>query len=108
METDLTKITTPFVLLDDVTKTALQSHGGPYEMLCHSGEWLQVPQLQWLGANTYRVKPAPKRETVTRKGFVCASGWVSGYSLNGTPPVTVTFETVDGVMDLSTYRLEAR
>lgn len=104
---DLTKITTPFGLLDETTQEALRAHCGPWECYAHNG-WSDTHWPSWNGHLVYRVKRAPKRETVTRKGFVCASGWVSGYSLSSTVPVTVTFETVDGLMDLSTYRLKIR
>ena len=42
--TDLTKITTPYGLLDDETKEALKAHGGPYEFWGFS-------QAKWFPSN---------------------------------------------------------
>lgn len=59
---DLTKITTPFGLLDEVygegAQEALKAHGGPYEYFTHEGNWLEAPAF-WMVNLVYRVKPAP-------------------------------------------------
>ncbi len=56
---DLTKLTTPYGLLDDATREALKAHGGPYE--CWEGrEWREVPP-SWFGEWVYRVKPQPPK-----------------------------------------------
>lgn len=59
--TDLTKITTPFGLLDEVhgpgTKAALKAHGGPYEYW-DGGSWQDWIPI-WRGYHTYRVKLQP-------------------------------------------------
>lgn len=62
--TDLTKIKTPFGLLDEDTQRALKECGGPWEIFIGSG-WEPVDNLPtWVGrASTYR--QAEKRETVT-------------------------------------------
>lgn len=57
--TDLTKITTPFGLLDAETQKALREHGGPYEMFFNEGWRTGAPV--WAGACTYRVKPQPPK-----------------------------------------------
>ena len=63
--TDLTKLTAPFGLLDEVygegTQEALKAHGGPYECYCTEGYWLEVPS-SWELSTTYRVKPQPLTE----------------------------------------------
>ena len=58
--TDLTKITTPFGLLDKETQKALKGHGGPYEIYQRTGHWLEE-EPQWQHASTYRVKPQPPK-----------------------------------------------
>ncbi|MGL4527530.1 MAG: hypothetical protein ACRCUC_11170 [Aestuariivirga sp.] len=62
---DLTKITTPFALLDEVygagTQEALKAHGGPYEILYHTGQWSKYDHHGFGPGNTYRVKPVPPK-----------------------------------------------
>lgn len=57
--TDLTKITTPFGLMDPETQEALRKweHGWDY----YSGEdgWLEWPDPSWSTVGTYRARPAP-------------------------------------------------
>ena len=57
--TDLTKITTPFGLLDKETQAALKAHGGPYEAFQGSGLWAKINDPLWAQVTAYRVKPAP-------------------------------------------------
>jgi len=59
MTQDLTKLTTPFGLLDEATQTALREHGGPYEIFFVDG-WRDTEPL-WTVLNTYRVKPQPPK-----------------------------------------------
>lgn len=59
--TDLTKITTPFGLLDEETQDALMAHGGPYEVFCDNGTWSKHDSPVWFGGITYRVKPLPPK-----------------------------------------------
>ena len=58
--TDLTKLTTPYGLLDDATREALKAHGGPYEMYDERG-WRDISNPRFAGGNTYRVKPSPPK-----------------------------------------------
>lgn len=58
MTQDLTKITTPFGLLDEQTQEALRAHGGPYEWW--QGIWEDIEPM-WGKAITYRVKPQPPK-----------------------------------------------
>ncbi|WP_277022196.1 hypothetical protein [Paracoccus hibiscisoli] len=107
---DLTALEKPFGLLDAATQEALRAHGGPYEMFAGSADghrWRHGFLGEYKGL-AYRVKPAPKRETVTQDGWMTEGG-----SFRTTPnvasiPVRVTFDRVDGQIDLPTYRVEAR
>lgn len=65
---DLTKITTPFGLLDEATQAALKAHGGPYEWWDVDCDFVAVDQPVWAARIVYRVapsaapaKPAPDR-----------------------------------------------
>ena len=103
---DLTVITTPFGLLDKATQDALLAHGGPYEYY-YGGKWYPTDTVEeedyhW----AHRVKPAPKRETVTMDVYLDVTGCI--YHSEIGPPVRVTFDRVDGKIDLSTYKVEPR
>ncbi len=69
--TDLTKITTPFGLLDKETQEALRAHGGPYEGLVgfDKAEWWEVLSPAWGANSTYRVKPQPPKPRECVIGF---------------------------------------
>ena len=59
---DLTKITTPFGLLDEETREALKAHGGPYEYWnspINPSDWSDVGEPRWIEGTVYRVKPHP-------------------------------------------------
>lgn len=57
---DLTKITTPFGLLDAETQEALKAHGGPYDVWGIRG-WSPPPWPSFAGLSVYRVRPAPPK-----------------------------------------------
>ena len=59
--TDLTKITTPFGLLDAETQEALKAHGGPYEFYQMMGSWRGEDSPAFAAIIVYRVKPAPPK-----------------------------------------------
>lgn len=61
MTIDLTKITTPFGLLDAETQKALSAHGGPWESYAAGCKWVHCPSPAWVDSSTYRVKPAPPK-----------------------------------------------
>ena len=62
MTADLTKITTPYGLLDEATQKALRECGGPWEVVSDSGKWDDtVKNPTFYGANTYRLKPQPPK-----------------------------------------------
>ena len=59
---DLTKITTPFGLLDPETQEALKAHGGPYEFWNFYDRWQSTERCAlWQAIIVYRVKPAPPK-----------------------------------------------
>lgn len=109
---DLTAITTPFGLLDAATQEALRAHGGPYEWW--NGEvWNYAEKACAFSsaspAFAYRVKPEPKRETVTDdRWLIPHNGNISFDEMTDRTPVRVTFDRVDGKIDLSTYKVEPR
>lgn len=110
---DLTALTTPFGMLDDVhgpgTQDALRAHGGPYQRYADNGNWFAVDVPLWYLGDAYRVKPAPKRETVTRDMWADAeTGLTYRDERPGTTPIRITVEKVDGKSDWSTHRVEAR
>lgn len=59
--TDLTKIITPFGLLDKETQDALIAHGGPWEYFGDDEEWHTETIQTWCSGTTYRVKPQPPK-----------------------------------------------
>lgn len=62
---DLTKITTPFGLLDEATQEALMAHGGPYQVWGGISGWndceRSLKRDPWRNSFVYRVKPAPPK-----------------------------------------------
>jgi len=73
--TDLTKLTTPFGLLDKETQDSLKAHGGPYEVFGSFGRWIPI-NPHWSCQVAYRVKPSPVVETRTgRTGRATDSKW---------------------------------
>lgn len=85
MTIDLTKITTPFGLLDEAygpgTQEALKAHGGPYEMYMVQG-WARTSDPLWVPCTLYRVKPAPPKPRVW---------WAVGKHLHDTESEAVAF-----------------
>lgn len=78
--TDLTKITTPFALLDGETRKALKAHGGPYE-------YWSFNRAKWASASTcwdigiiYRV--AHEKDTISwdhvADEFICMARDANG------------------------------
>jgi hypothetical protein len=57
---DLTKITTPFGLLDEATQKALRECGGPWQCVSDFG-WTELPHASFLPRLTYRQKPQPPK-----------------------------------------------
>lgn len=61
MTIDLTKIATPFGLLDAKTQEALKAHGGPWESYATGKKWAVCPTPAWVDSSVYRVKSAPPK-----------------------------------------------
>ena len=109
---DLTAITTPFGLLDEATQEALRAHGGPYEWW--NGEvWNYAEKACAFSsaspAFAYRVKPEPKRETVTDdRWLIPHNGNISFDEMTDRTPGRVNFNRINGVIDLASYKVEPR
>ena len=56
--TDLTKITTPFGLLDEETQEALRNCDGPWEVFWET-QWRLIQKPNWSSAFAYRQTPLP-------------------------------------------------
>jgi hypothetical protein len=102
---DLTAIKTPFDLLDEATMQDLMEHGGPYQQF--HGCWRDA-EKPFHGHLAIRVKPAPKVETVTMDASLNDDGHIYHSILSHYTHVRVTFNGIDGVIDLASYRVEAR
>ncbi len=57
---DLTKITTPFGLLDEATQKALRECGGPWEIYSSPEGWTGCDP-SWGRMYAYRLKPQPPK-----------------------------------------------
>jgi len=94
--TDLTKITTPFALLDDKTKGALKAHGGPYEFWYeYDGSWPTIYNPSWFRTYIYRVAPGTK-DTINwdhvADQFICMARDADGlaYAYTSKPKIGCT------------------
>jgi hypothetical protein len=58
--TDLTKITTPFGLLDAETQAAMKADSGPIELF-NGCAWIERRYPEWCPDLTYRVRPKPPK-----------------------------------------------
>lgn len=103
---DLTAITTPFGLLDKATQEALRAHGGPVEQYTSCG-WRPhvMHKVSYHPSVVYRVKPSPKRETVTKIAYMTSEGCVSMFQILDSTMVTITYDTIDGEIDMATYKV---
>lgn len=76
------------------------------EAHCDKQGWVTI-YPSWDSDLAYRIKPEPKVETVTRDIWMDRLGWLYE-DITCHHPVRVTFKTVDGVIDVSTYKVEPR
>ena len=106
---DLTAITTPFGLLDASTQEALRAHGGPYEWFW-LGKWndCEYEPIDWDDDYTYRVKAEPTIEAVTEEFVIWDDGSICDDQTPAATPVRVTFNRINGVIDLASYKVEPR
>ena len=103
-EIDLTAIDKPFGLLDAETQKALDECGGPYVYFDYTGNWVDWTNKDPFNPHlTYRKKPVSVRVKHSFEAKVSVVGTISS-----APPsnATVTYETVGGVIDWSTYKVQ--
>lgn len=101
---DLTAITTPFGLLDEETQEALRAHGGPYERYYGEG-WQIFESDDFSHDRTYRAKATPVFETVSESMRMDKWGQIGPA---GPTKINVTFNRINGVIDLASYKVEPR
>jgi hypothetical protein len=95
--TDLTKITTPFGLLDAETQAALKAHGGPWDVYTEKG-WRENSSPMWDEIVTYRVKPSPPKPR---------EAWSVGNHLHKTEAEAVAFRAAVDVANPGRGHLDA-
>lgn len=85
------------------------AHGGPYQYY-YNGRWDDTAECNDMPHMTHRVKPGPKRDTVTKDMWMDAStGRMSTFEMAvDCVNCTVTYDTIDGVIDMATYRVVAK
>lgn len=69
-----------------------------------NGAWEPAPEPGWYASVAYRVRPEPKRETVTLHGSVTDEIW--GRDQTGYDTHRITFDLVDGEPDSSSIKME--
>ena len=100
---DLTKITTPWGLLDEETKAALRAYKGPIEV--YTGDWCLINSPKFNDPSiAYRAKPQPVRGEVVKYG--CVNGMFSTTLFNYTAH-RLTLPTIDGALIAGEYRDDA-
>lgn len=105
---DLTAITTPFGLLDEATQEALRAHGGPYEYWNHLCKWTHTDGPAYDCKTVYRVKPAPEIKKEKIKAMMTETGSIFAHAEGDGQALIVTFNRINGVIDLASYRVEPR
>lgn len=73
--------------------------------LSNPTRWIPVKDPSWSKSSIYRVKPEPKRETVTLYGKSHGECWAFGY---GSVKATyhLTFDMIDGEPDCNSVEME--
>ena len=69
-----------------------------------NGAWVSAPAPGWWSRNAYRVRPEPKRETVTLHGSVTDEIW--GRDQTGYDTHRITFDLIDGEPDCDSIKME--
>lgn len=85
MQRDLTKITTPFGLLDEETQRALKECGGPWEIFDYMGKWSSRAEPEFCKSYAYRQKQQPREYVawqVVDSDGVPVSRWDSGHEFH--------------------------
>jgi hypothetical protein len=70
-----------------------------------NGAWVFAPAPGWWSRNAYRVRPEPKRETVTLHGSVTDEVW--GRSMPEYDTHRITFDLINGKPDCASVKMEA-
>ena len=112
---DLTAITTPFGLLDEVygpgAQEALRAHGGPWEGWCEGAKWEKIHDPYWSVTSTYRVKPQPPAPVVKTVTLLTGAvyNWVAEPENECGDRNThrITFDLIDGDPDCDSIRMVA-
>ena len=112
---DLTAITTPFGLLDEVygpgAQEALRAHGGPWEGWCEGAKWEKIHDPYWSVTSTYRVKPQPPAPVVKTVTLLTGAvyNWVAEPENECGDRNThrITFDLIDGKPDCASIRMVA-
>lgn len=108
MSIDLTTISTPFGLLDAATKEALMAHDGTIQRYYADG-WERSLSPIFINDYTYRVKPGPQLTKNVLDVFIDGGGFIQPSHISSlTKRVRVTFDRIDGVIDLPSYRVVPR
>lgn len=93
--------------MSDAEKGALllAQHEGKEIEYMGFDRWWPKPIWEWSSEKTYRIKPEPKRETVTLYGDFEDGGHVS-LSPYGAEQYRITFDTLDGKPVLDSIKME--
>ena len=100
---DLTKITTPWGLLDEETKAALKAHKGPIEIWDRGWDDLLDPSFDEI-TYVYRAKPQPVRGEIVM--FGAADNCFTNIQYDWMPH-RLTLPTIDGALIAGEYRDDA-
>ena len=88
------------ILWRDMTHTQkgallLAHHDGKVVQLYDGEGWTNIQEPSWLNTIEYRIRPEPKRETVTLTGSN-QYGWGFGSKAYASDTHRITFDTIDG------------
>jgi hypothetical protein len=86
----------------------LAHHEGKGIQFSHACEWFTFTTQWhgWRGKLAYRVKPEPKRETVTMTGHNRGYWCFGSDRLEDRDTHRITFDTIDGEPDCATIRMD--
>ena len=73
--------------------------------MCRTSDWFVMGEPSWTSSNAYRIRPEPKRETVT-KLMHCKDGYPFIADGMSNPTHRITFDLIDGRPDTGSIRME--
>lgn len=84
------------------------AHRGKEVQFCHTnGVWMLALPPDWGGSIAYRIRPEPKRETLTIIGFRCGRDcWVFTEARHQKDTHAITFDVIDGQPDCASIKME--